>query len=91
VTADNNNGNGGQQQRQSRTTTVVDDNGMQDRPADYEGEGGERVANNNSIRARRAESVKKIKKLSLCKKTSFSNTVSPVVFFTPTKTPNVWF
>jgi hypothetical protein len=39
--------------------TAVDDDGMQDRVAYYKGEGGERAANNNSIRAPRAESVKK--------------------------------
>jgi hypothetical protein len=55
--ADDNNCNGGQQQQQ--TTTAADNKGMQDRAADYKGEGGERVANNNGIRARRAESVKK--------------------------------
>ncbi len=31
-------------------TKAVDDDGMQDRAADYEGEGGERAANNNGIR-----------------------------------------
>ncbi len=31
-------------------TKTVDDDGMQDRVVDYEGEGGERVANNNGIR-----------------------------------------
>jgi hypothetical protein len=55
--ADDDNGNGGR--RQQRTTTAADDNGMQDRAADYKGEGGERAVNNNGIRARRAESVKK--------------------------------
>jgi hypothetical protein len=55
--ADDNNGNHGRQQQ--RTTTAVDDDGTRDRAADYEGEGGERAANNNSIRACRAESVKK--------------------------------
>ncbi len=43
-----------QRQWQQRTMTVVDDkgddNGMQDQVADYEGEGGEQVANNNGIR-----------------------------------------
>ncbi len=42
------NGDGGQRQR--RMTKAADDNGMQDRAADYEGEGGERGANNNGIR-----------------------------------------
>jgi hypothetical protein len=55
--ADDDNGNGGRQQQQ--TTTAVDNDGMQDQVADYKGEGGERVANNNGIRARWAESVKK--------------------------------
>jgi hypothetical protein len=40
-------------------TTAANNDGTQDRAADYEGEGGEGVANNNGIRARRAESVKK--------------------------------
>jgi hypothetical protein len=30
--------------------TAVDDDGTQDQVADYEGEGGEQVANNNNIR-----------------------------------------
>jgi hypothetical protein len=55
--ADDNNGNGGQQQQQ--TITAVDNNGMQDRAADYKGKGGERMVNNNGITARRIESVKK--------------------------------
>ncbi len=38
---------------------AVDDDGTQDRAVDYKGEGGERMANNNGIRARQAESVKK--------------------------------
>jgi hypothetical protein len=38
--------------------TATDDNGMQDRAADYKGEGGERAANNKGIRARWAESMK---------------------------------
>ncbi len=40
-------------------TTAEDDNGMHDWAADYKGEGGERAANNNGIRAHQAESVKK--------------------------------
>ena len=39
--------------------TAMDNNGRQDWVADYEGEGGERGANKNGIRARQAESVKK--------------------------------
>jgi hypothetical protein len=39
--------------------TVADDNGTQDWAADYEREGGERAVNNDGIRARRAESMKK--------------------------------
>jgi hypothetical protein len=39
--------------------TAAEDAGMQDWAADYKGEGGEQEANNNGIRARRAESVKK--------------------------------
>ncbi len=46
--ADNNDGDGRQRQRQ--TTKAVDGDGTQDRAADYEGEGGEQVANNNGIR-----------------------------------------
>ncbi len=63
--ADDNNGDGGWWQQ--RTTTAADDNDMQDRVADYEGEGGERAAHNNGIRAHQAESMNKIKKSSLCK------------------------
>jgi hypothetical protein len=62
--ADDNNSDGRRQQRQRRTTTAVnDDSGGGQRharwAADYKGEGGERGANNNGIRARQAESVKK--------------------------------
>ncbi len=63
--------------------TSADDDGTRDWMADYEGEGREWAANNNSIRARRAESVKK--KMSLCKKTFFSDTVCAVGFFAPAK------
>jgi hypothetical protein len=59
VTADNDNSNGGQRQRQRRTMGVADDDGTQDWAENYKGEGGERATNNNGIRARRAESVKK--------------------------------
>jgi hypothetical protein len=72
-------------------TTAADNDGTQDREADYKGEGGERAANNNGIRASQAESVKKIKKLSLRKKTFFSNTVCPVGFLLPPKHPMVPF
>ena len=54
---DNDGGNGGQQQQQM--TTAAEDDGTQDWAANYEGEGGEWVANNNGIRAHRAESMKK--------------------------------
>jgi hypothetical protein len=47
---------GGQQQQQ--TTTASDDDSTRDRVADYEGEGGEWMANNNGIRACQAESMK---------------------------------
>ncbi len=57
ATADDKNGNGGR--RHQQMTTAADDDSMQDWAADYKGEGGEWVANNNGIRARRAESVKK--------------------------------
>jgi hypothetical protein len=55
--ADDDNSNG--RQRHQQTMTVADDDGTQDWAADYKGEGGERVANTNGIRACRAESVKK--------------------------------
>ncbi len=55
--ADNDNNNGGQ--RQQQTMTAAGNNSTCDWAADYEGEGGERAANNNSIRACRAESLKK--------------------------------
>ncbi len=55
--ADNDNGNSRQQQQQ--TMTEADDDGTQDWAADYKGEGGERVANNNRIRAPQAERMKK--------------------------------
>jgi hypothetical protein len=55
--ADDDNGDGGRQQQQ--TTTAAVDNGTRDQVADYKGEGGEWGANNNGIRAHRAESVKK--------------------------------
>jgi hypothetical protein len=47
------------EQQQQRTTTAADDDGMRDQVADYEGEGGEQGENNNGIRARQAESLKK--------------------------------
>jgi hypothetical protein len=63
--------------------------------ADYEGEGEERAVNNNGIRQKADKPTgrvcEKIKKLSLCKKSFFSNTVCPVGFFAPAKTPNVSF
>ena len=43
-----NDGDGGQGQR--RTMKAADDDGMQGRAADYEGEGGGWAANNNGIR-----------------------------------------
>jgi hypothetical protein len=46
-----NNGNGGRHQR--RMTKAADDDGMQSQVADYKGEGGGRVANNNGIRPTR--------------------------------------
>ncbi len=56
---------------------MADDGGTRDLTADNKGEGGKRVTNINGIRhkadACRAESVKKVKKSSLCKKTFFSN------------------
>jgi hypothetical protein len=39
--------------------TAANNNGTQYQAVDYEGEGRERAANNNGIRARQAESVKK--------------------------------
>jgi hypothetical protein len=66
-------------QQQWRTTKVADDDGMQDQAADYEGEGGERAANNNGMRpaGQRARNKKKIKK------TFFRNLVCPGGVFTP--------
>ncbi len=55
--ADDDNRDGGRQLQQ--TVTAANDKGIQDRAPDYKGEGGEWVANNNGIRARLAESVKK--------------------------------
>jgi hypothetical protein len=46
--AEDDNGDGGQQQRRKMKT--ADNKGTQDWLADYKGEGGERVANNNGIR-----------------------------------------
>ncbi len=71
--------------------TAADENGAQYWVVDYKGEGGERVANNNGIRACQAESVNKIKKSSLHKKIFFSNTVCPVGFFAPAETSNGTF
>ncbi len=89
VKADSNNGDGGRRQRQRRTTTAADDDGTQDQVVDYEGEGGERAANNNGIRAHAPGRERdKINKSSLCKKTFFSNTVCRVGFFAPAKTLN---
>jgi hypothetical protein len=45
---DDNDSNGGQQQWQR--TKAADNDGTQDRVADYKGEGGEWAANNNGIR-----------------------------------------
>ena len=51
---------------------AADNDGMQDRVADYNGVGQERVANNNGIRhkamATRQQSCEERKKPSLCKK-----------------------
>jgi hypothetical protein len=85
ATADNNNGNGRRQQQQM--TTAADDNGTRDWAVDYKGERGERAANNNGIRARQAESMKN-KEIKFTHKTVFSNTVCPVQFSAPAKTPN---
>jgi hypothetical protein len=41
--------------------------------------------------ASRVDSCEKLKKLSLCKKTFFSDTVCPVEKIAPTKTPNMTF
>jgi hypothetical protein len=57
ATADNDNGYGGLQQQQMMT--AADNDGTRDQGADYKGEGGERVANNNGIRALQAESMNK--------------------------------
>ncbi len=72
--------------------TAADNDGTQDRAADYKGERGEWAANNNGIRARAPGRERdKIKKLCLYKKTFFSNTVCPVGFFAPSKTLNLLF
>jgi hypothetical protein len=55
--ADDDNGDSGRQRRQ--TITAADSDGTWDQVVDYKGEGGERAANNNSIKARRAESMNK--------------------------------
>jgi hypothetical protein len=88
ATADDNNGEGGQQQQ--RMTTAADDDGTQDRVVDYEGEGGESSKQQRhwSPPGREHE---KIKKSSLCKKTFFSDTVSPVGFFAPANLPDGTF
>ncbi len=57
ATGDVDNGNGGRQQQQMMT--AADSDGTQDQVADYKGEGGQRAANNNGIRASWAESMKK--------------------------------
>ncbi len=59
-------GNGGRQQR--RTTKAADDDGMQDRAANYEGEGGEWAANNNSIRPAGQRARNKIKEIEFTQK-----------------------
>ncbi len=51
------NGDGGRWQQWMMT--AADNDGTRDWMAHYKGEGGERAANNNGIRAHRAESVKK--------------------------------
>jgi hypothetical protein len=92
VEADADNGNGERQQQRGWMMTAVDDGGTQDWAADYEGGGREQVANNNGIRAHApGREHDKIKKLSLCKKTYFSNTVCPVAFLLPPKHPTVCF
>jgi hypothetical protein len=86
--ADEDDGDCGRQQQ--RTMKAADDDGTRDQAVDYEGEGGERAAKNNGIRQKApGREREKIKKLSLCKKTFFSNTVCPVGFFAPAKTANV--
>jgi hypothetical protein len=75
---------------------TADDNGTQDQAADYNREGQERAANNNSIRHKtmkptRQQSCEKRKKSSLCKNTFFSNAVYLVEFSAPAKTSNVTF
>jgi hypothetical protein len=70
VTANANNVDGRRQQQ--RMTTAANDHGTQDQEADYKGKGGERAANNNSIRARWAESVKKQQRNQVYAKRLFS-------------------
>jgi hypothetical protein len=56
--ADDNDSDGGRQHRQ--TTKVADDNGTQDRTVNYEGEGGERAANNNGFRQKAKPSSQRV-------------------------------
>jgi hypothetical protein len=51
--------------------TAVEDNSTQDWAADYKGEGGERAANKNGIRAHWAESVKILRNIEYMQKDFF--------------------
>ncbi len=54
----------GRRQRRWRMTTAAEDNGTQVRAVNYEGEGGERVANNYGIRTMcRASPPKNVEQL----------------------------
>jgi hypothetical protein len=67
--------------------TGADDKGTRDRAADYKGEGGERAANNNGIRAHRAESVKKERNQVYAKKTFSATRSVRFDFLLPPKHP----
>ncbi len=68
---------------------------MQDWVADYEGEEGERAANNTGIRQKAdkpaGQRAWKNKEIKFTQKTFFSDTVCPVGFFALAKTANVPF
>jgi hypothetical protein len=64
------NGNGGRQQRQ--TTKASDDDGTQDWAADYKGEGGGLLANNNRIRPAGQRAWNKNKEIEFTQKDFFS-------------------
>jgi hypothetical protein len=85
---------GGSQQQRQRTTTGADNNGTQDRAADYTGKEEPRQQTSTAFGVRlmpTGRECEKIKKSSLRKKTFFSKTVCLVGFFIHAKTPNTTF